>query len=172
MRGLEALQLSLELAGVDRADERVDHLRELQGLADRQLALRDGGGDRLHRGVEVGGAADRRQLEPDRPLAPGTDDAAEAEPLHDSVAALRVVDRPPQQRARLAIEHFFSNYGGAIACARPLPRRMPDRPFINGLPGPLLRWICSGFAAITTPGCDPAFSIRIVIKSVYHIIVN
>src|SRR5437868_9073095 len=124
LRRFETLQALGEFGRVDRMDEGVERLRKLPGFADCQLALRDGGGDRLHRGPEVGGALERRQFEADRPLAARADDAAEAEPRHDAVAALGVLDRAAQQRARLAIKHFLGNYCGAVAGAWPLAGRI------------------------------------------------
>ena len=59
-----------------------------------------------------------------RPLAARPNDAADAKPAHDPVAALGVRDRAAQQRTGFAIEHRFSNYRRAIAGARALPRRI------------------------------------------------
>jgi hypothetical protein len=144
MVGLDQLQTSFEVAGLDRPDEGVDHRRDPRRLARCDQAGGECGGDRLHRSSDIGSALDRRQDELHHTFAAWRQNAFEAEPhcAHGSRpwtegprgTDKRQLDRLAGQRLGLPREQCRSGHGRLVAAADLAAGGIADRPFSNGRP--------------------------------------
>src|SRR5260370_42510338 len=118
------LQPLVEVAGIDRPDEGVDHLAQLERLVGRDGALRCRLHDRPHRRRDVGSAVYWRHGQLDRPFAARRDDAVETEPQRSLAAAESELDGLPAKCFGLAIEKRFRGERCVIARAARAPRRI------------------------------------------------
>jgi len=134
------LQAALEIAGIDGANEDIDHSREGLGLARGQRPAGDGGGDRVHRRREVGGALNRRQHEVDGALAARPEDSFEDQSERGRVAAIGKLDGAPGQPLGLAVEQRLGGEARLVARPRQAPFRIPRLPFSKRPPARF----CSG----------------------------
>jgi hypothetical protein len=94
--------------------------RKMERFARGDLTLRGGGDDCGDRWREVRGVADRREIEQDRPAAPGRDDPFEAEQQREPVAVERAVDSAAGRDERIAAAEPRDLPGARVAyAARP-----------------------------------------------------
>lgn len=105
----ERLQAAVEIARLDRPQQRVHDARDGFRLARGQRALGDRSGDRARRTGDVRSAGDRRQGEFDGALAARRENALETEAQRGRIAGLGQLNRAP-------------------------PRGLPDCPLRNGRP--------------------------------------
>jgi hypothetical protein len=145
---LQFLQPLVEVAGIDRPDEGIDHLAQLERLVGRDGALGCRLDDRPHRRCDVGSAADRRHGELDRPLPARRDDAVETDPQRSLAAAERELDGLPAECCGLAVEERLGGERCLVARAARAPRRIARPALLERRPDPLAGCFCSEFTAM------------------------